>query len=73
MYYYILCFSFKDDQIQLVVLLERLLERDAMATATLTQLENCYRFSEKNAEVGFRRNKVAQNLRQGCFVKTVVD
>lgn len=66
---YVLCiitycvFSFKDDQIQLVVLLERLLEREAMATATLTQLDNCYRFSEKNAEVGLSGNKVGQNLR----------
>lgn len=47
-----LCFfSFQNDQIQLVVLLERLLERVTLATATLTQLDNCYSFSSKNAEV----------------------
>ena len=44
-------FLFKSDQVQLVVLLERLLERDAIATTTLTQLDNCYHFAEKNAEV----------------------
>jgi hypothetical protein len=43
---------FKNDQTQLVVLLERLLERAAIATATLTQLDNCYHFAQKNAEVG---------------------
>ena len=42
---------FKSDQVQLVVLLERLLERDAIATTTLTQLDNCYHFAVKNAEV----------------------
>lgn len=42
---------FQDDTIQLVVLLERLLERDALATATLTQLDHCYNFASKNAEV----------------------
>lgn len=42
---------FQNNQIQIVVLLERLLERDTFATATLTQLDNCYRFAEKNAEV----------------------
>ncbi|XP_028397501.1 uncharacterized protein LOC114521309 isoform X2 [Dendronephthya gigantea] len=41
-------------QTQLVVLLERLLERDAMAIATLTQLDNCYHFADKNAEVRHR-------------------
>ena len=44
-------FFFQNDQIQLVVLLERLLERVTLATATLTQLDNCYSFSSKNAEV----------------------